>query len=210
MASGIRDLRVWQEAVALAGEVVRTLRPAARREVAPIITRIMTTAFDAAAAIADGYARHDPTEQRRRYAAARRELVKLDTDLAVARLADLLGAAPHAALTDRIQGVQRILAGYLVYLDRQLELPPGVTRLVPTQGAGGPGGTLIPRADVTSVSGASRLGTPGGSATGLPGTGGAPATLGPPPPPPPPPPAPSPGAAARMAVRESVDQVDGA
>jgi four helix bundle protein len=206
MASGIRDLRVWQEAVALAGEVVRTLRPAARREVAPIITRIMTTAFDAAAAIADGYARHDPTEQRRRYAAARRELVKLDTDLAVARLADLLGAAPHAALTDRIQGVQRILAGYLVYLDRQLELPPGVTRLVPTQGAGGPGGAVIPRNDGTSVSGGSRPGTPGGPATGLPGAGGAPASHGPSPPPP----APSPGAAARMAVRESVDQVDGA
>ena len=32
MASGVRELRVWQEAVALAGEVVRAARQGARRE----------------------------------------------------------------------------------------------------------------------------------------------------------------------------------
>ncbi|MHB1073310.1 MAG: four helix bundle protein [Gemmatimonadaceae bacterium] len=187
MASSIRDLRVWQEAVALAGEVVRTLRPAARREVAPIVTRIMTTAFDAAAAIADGYARHDPMEQRRRYAAARRDLVKLDTDLAVARQAEFLAAGSHAILSDRIQVVQRILAGYLVYLDRQLELPPGVPRLHPAGALPAPARTdaiqdLAPRQ---------------GSSAGAAG----PAS---------PAPLPLPGAAPRMAVRESVDEVDGA
>ena len=142
MAPAIRELRVWQEAVALAGEVVRTLRPAARREVAPLVARIMAGAFDAAAAIADGYARYDPGEQRRRYAVAKRELVRLDTDLAAARHADLLSASAHAALADRIQVVQRILAGYLVYLERQLEPPPGVTRLptAPQRPAGPVGG----------------------------------------------------------------------
>lgn len=188
MASGIRDLRVWQEAVALGGEVVRTLRPAARREVAPIVTRIMTTAFDAAAAIADGYARHDPLEQRRRYAAAKRDLVKLDTDLAVARQAELLGAGPHAALSDRIQVVQRILAGYLVYLDRQLELPAGVTRLHP---AGALPAPAPPRTEATRDV-APRQGSSAGAG-------------------PAPPASPLlPGPAPRMAVRESVDEVDGA
>ncbi len=207
MASGIRDLRVWQEAVTLAGEVVRTLRPAARREVAPIVTRIMTTAFDAAAAIADGYARHDPMEQRRRYAAARRDLVKLDTDLAVARQAELLAAAPHAALSDRIQVVQRILAGYLVYLDRQLELPPGVTRLHPTGSAPSP---LASRND------ASREAMPrSGSSSAVHGTvatgsGAATTATLPVPSSPSPGPQPLPGATPRMAVRETVDEVDGA
>lgn len=208
MASGIRDLRVWQEAVALAGEVVRTLRPAARREVAPVVTRIMTTAFDAAAAIAEGYARHDPTEQRQRYAEARRCLVQLDSDLAVARQAELLGAAPHATLSDRIQVAQRILAGYLVYLDRQLELPPGVTRLHPTTAGGGAGtaagshaGTGTPRLDATRDSAARPVaaGYPGGAAAASPPQGSAtPASP------------PSAGPAPRMAVRETVDEVDGA
>lgn len=198
MASGIRDLRVWQEAVALAGEVVRTLRPAARREVAPVVTRIMTTAFDAAAAIAEGYARHDPTEQRQRYADARRCLVQLDSDLAVARQAEMLGAAPHAALSDRIQVAQRILAGYLVYLDRQLELPPGVTRLHPAvPGAAGSG---------ASAAAARTAGFPA-TAGSTAGTGAAPnAAAGAPP-------LPSPSGAGptpRMAVRETVDEVDGA
>ena len=157
MAIGIRELRVWQEAVALAGDVVRALRPASRREVAPLVSRIMATAFDAAAAIADGYARYDPGEQRRRYAVARRDLVRLDTELAAARHAELIQASVQGALGDRIQTVQRILGGYLVYLDRQLETPPGVTRL--------------PVAGTTPA---------GGSA----------------------------GAAPRMAVRETVDEVD--
>ncbi|MHB1265785.1 MAG: four helix bundle protein [Gemmatimonadaceae bacterium] len=193
MASSIRDLRVWQEAVALAGEVVRTLRPAARREVAPIVTRIMTTAFDAAAAIADGYARHDPMEQRRRYAAARRDLVKLDTDLAVARQAEFLAAGSHAILSDRIQVVQRILAGYLVYLDRQLELPPGVTRLHPAGALPAP--TPAPARTDAIQDLAPRQGSSAGAA--------GPAS-------PAPAPLPLPGAAPRMAVRESLDEVDGA
>ena len=208
MASGIRDLRVWQEAVALAGEVVRTLRPAARREVAPVVTRIMTTAFDAAAAIAEGYARHDPTEQRQRYAEARRCLVQLDSDLAVARQAELLGNAPHASLSDRIQVAQRILAGYLVYLDRQLELPPGVTRLHPPAGGTGAGiatashvATGTPRVDAARDAAGRQVaaGYPGGGAAAPSPQGSAP-------------PAPSPSAspAPRMAVRETIDEVDGA
>ena len=60
-------------------------------------------------------------EQRQLYRAAKRELARLETQLAVARQADLVTAHTHADLSARIQGVNRLLGGYLVYLERQLE-----------------------------------------------------------------------------------------
>ena len=120
MAASIRDLKVWQEAVALAADVVRTARQSARRETKVVTDQVMLTAFSAASAIADGYGRYTAPEQRQLYRTAKRELLRLETQLAILRQADLIPIQTHSDLTNRIQSVMRLLGGYLVYLERQL------------------------------------------------------------------------------------------
>jgi four helix bundle protein len=120
MASAIRDLKLWQEAVALGGEVIRSLRTANRREVKSVVEHIMGTAIAVATHITDGYARYEASEQHQSYTAAKRELLRLETELALARRANLLTPERDAELATRTQSVARLLVGYLAYLDRQL------------------------------------------------------------------------------------------
>jgi len=128
MAGGLRDLKVWQEAVALAGETIRVMRQHMRRETKAVSDMVMLTAANTASLIADGYGRYSPPEQRQLYRAARRELFKLETQLAIAKHAELLSAGAHAELTQRIQSVSRLVGGFLVYLERQLTSEEYVAR----------------------------------------------------------------------------------
>ena len=120
MSSGVRELRVWQESVALAGDVIRTLRHGVRRETKIVSDAVMTTAMSVGSHVADGYARHTPLDQRDSYMLAKRALLRLETELAVARHAELLPAGTFSDLTARSALVARMLTGYLVYLDRQI------------------------------------------------------------------------------------------
>ena len=121
MGLGLRDLRVWQESVALGAEVIRSLRQTNRREIKAITEHTMVTAMQVAEHVAEGYGRYAPGEQRQLYREAKRHLLRLETSLAVARQAELLSATHHAQLSSRIQSVNRLLGGFLVYLDRQLD-----------------------------------------------------------------------------------------
>ena len=120
MSSGVRELRVWQEAVALAGDVVRAARQGMRRETRCVTESVMMSALSVAAHIADGYARVAPVEQRDSYLSAKRALLRVETELAVAKHADLLAAGSFAELTVRSGHVAKLVAGYLAYLDRQI------------------------------------------------------------------------------------------
>ena len=120
MSASLRDLKVWQEAVALAGDVVVAARRAARREIKAVTDQLMATAIGTASAVAEGTGFHDPASQRERYTAARQGLLRLETELAVARHAGLLDEEAHAALSRRATQVGRLLGGYLVYLERQI------------------------------------------------------------------------------------------
>lgn len=120
MGLGLKDLRVWQEAVALGAEVIRALRATNRREIKSITEHTMLSAMTMAEHIAEGYGRYAPSEQRQLYRAAKRDLLKLETSLAIARQSDLLSVTHHAQLVARMQTVNRLLSGFLVYLDRQL------------------------------------------------------------------------------------------
>ena len=120
MAANIRDLKVWQEAVALGAEVVRNARQGARRETKIVTDQLMAVALAAASTIADGYGRYTAPEQRQLYRSAKRELLRLETQLAIARQADIISAQAHSDLSSRVQSVNRLLGGYLVYLERQL------------------------------------------------------------------------------------------
>lgn len=128
MAASIRDLKVWQEAVSLAAETVKSARQNARRETKVITDQLMLTALGAASAIADGYGRYTASEQRQLYRTAKRELLRLETQMSIARQAELMSAQTYTELTGRIQSVSRLLGGYLVYLERQLTPEPVVER----------------------------------------------------------------------------------
>lgn len=121
MGLGLRDLRVWQESVAMGADVIRSMRPTNRRETKAITEHTMMTALAVAEHVAEGYGRYAPGEQRQLYREAKRHLLRLETALAVARQADLVSATHHAQITSRIQTVSRLLGGFLVYLDRQLD-----------------------------------------------------------------------------------------
>jgi four helix bundle protein len=120
MGAGLRDLRVWQEAVALGADVIRALRSSNRREIKAIAEHTMITAMLVAEHVAEGYGKYGPGEQRQLYRLAKRHLLRLETSLAIARQAELLSATNHAQLSVRIQTVSRLVSGFLVYLDRQL------------------------------------------------------------------------------------------
>ena len=119
MAGGVKDLKVWQEAVALGGEVLRAVRQCARRETKCATDAIILTALAIASHIAEGYGRYTVPEQRQLYRAAKRDLLRLETQLAILRHAELLSVSAHSDLLKRIHTVARLLAGYIVYLERQ-------------------------------------------------------------------------------------------
>ena len=120
MSSGLRELRVWQEAVTLAADVIRSARSTMRRETKVVSDSLMVTSLSVGAHIADGFARPSPAEQRESYLLAKRALLRLESELAVARHAELVAAASYGDLTSRSGQVARLLTGYLAYLDRQL------------------------------------------------------------------------------------------
>jgi four helix bundle protein len=121
MAPGLRDLKVWQESVALGGDVTRIVQRHAKRETRELTQRLLYEALTLAAAVADGSSHPAPSDQRERFRDARRALLAVETHLAIARHADLVPAQAAAQLGARTQAVGRLLAGYLSYLDRQVE-----------------------------------------------------------------------------------------
>jgi four helix bundle protein len=123
MSSGVRELRVWQESVSLAGDVIRAIRQNIRRETKSVSDGVMATATSIGCHVADGFGRHTVAEQKDAYLAAKRALLRLETELAIARQADLIPAGSFTELTARSNQVARLLTGYIVYLDRQLAEP---------------------------------------------------------------------------------------
>lgn len=119
MGLGLRDLRVWQEAVGLSTEVVRALKQTNRPQIKGLVEHVMLTSLAAAEHIAEGYGRYAPGEQRQLYRAAKRDLLRLETGLAVVRQSDLISVTQHAEISSKLQTVNRLLSGFLVYLDRQ-------------------------------------------------------------------------------------------
>src|SRR4051812_30738817 len=118
MSSGLRELRIWQDSVALGGDVIRAIRPHIRRETKPVSDVILTTALAIATHVADGYARYTPAEQRESYMLAKRALLSLETGIAVARHAALLPAGTLSDFPSRAAQLTKMLTGFLIYLDR--------------------------------------------------------------------------------------------
>ena len=119
MAS-FKDLKLWQEAVILGGEVLRAVRQENRREHKAFADAIMLESASVATLIADGCGRYDSVEQQRCYRSARGALAGLETRLAIARQGGIISANVLARLTSQIAIVGRLLTGYLTYIERQI------------------------------------------------------------------------------------------
>ena len=119
MATGVKELKLWQEAVALAGDVLKVARGASRRETKVFTDRLMQCAVAVATHVAEGYGGQDGGEERRLFQQARRALAELETHLAVARHAGVIPAPALAQLSPRTAAVSRLLTGYLSFIDRQ-------------------------------------------------------------------------------------------
>lgn len=126
MANGVKDLKVWQEAVQLAGDVLRVTQQCNRREVKVFVEHIQLTSAALASCVAEAHARYSASEQRECYQRAKRLLVQLETHLAIARRADLIQATALSDLTSRAGTVGRLLAGYLAFVERQVAAEPSV------------------------------------------------------------------------------------
>ena len=120
MSGGLRDLKLWQEAVALAGDVLRATRSAGRRESRAVTERLGLAACAVAEAVADAHGRYDARDQQGAYRSARRHLLVLETSIAIARHAGIVAAPAAVQLNARATGVARLLAGYLAFLERQI------------------------------------------------------------------------------------------
>ena len=120
MGTGIKELKLWQEAVALGAETVRLGRANAKRETKTVIDRLMLAAADVATHVAAGYTHEAPTTQLACYRRARESLVEVETLLAIGRLAGVLPQDAALAAASRAGSVHRLLAGYVAYVDRQV------------------------------------------------------------------------------------------
>jgi len=132
-------LKLWQEATALAADVLRHARHAAKRDSMAFLDRVIVTAAGVAEAIAHGYGRTEALDQQRLFESARRGLATLETQLAIVRQAGLLPAEASTQLAARAAVVGRLLAGYLSYVERQrtAERDEGVLSISPAA-AGSP------------------------------------------------------------------------
>jgi four helix bundle protein len=128
MNPGVRDLKVWQESVALGAELVRAIRRHGRRETKAFTDPLLASAGSVALLIAEGYGGKGAGAQRECYQRAKNALIDLETRLAIARNADLIPAAASAQISSRAQVVGRLLVGYLSYLDRQVEAEVSLSR----------------------------------------------------------------------------------
>lgn len=120
MATGLRELKLWQEAVALAADVLRLARGAAKRETQAVTDRLTKAAADVAVRVAAGYTHDSAATQLEYYIGARESLVEVESLLAVGRQAGLLPADAALAAAARAGTVHRLLAGYVAYVGRQL------------------------------------------------------------------------------------------
>ena len=133
MATGVKDLKLWQEAVALAGETLRVARQHGRKEMPWFVDALSTSAAAVASGIADGYGRGDALDQQRVFEQARRSLAAFETHLAIARQSAGLPPEALSGLAARAATVTRLLAGFLTFIERQksAEVEEGTRRISP-------------------------------------------------------------------------------
>jgi RecA/RadA recombinase len=116
----MREFRAWQEGVATAGEVARAARKVSRGETRPLTDLLVRCSAELALAIARAHSKSELIAQRDAFQSAREAAASLETSIAIARHAELLPVATCADLSARAASTSRLVAGYLLYLERQI------------------------------------------------------------------------------------------
>ena len=118
MATHSRETKVWQEAIGLAGDVIRVVRQATRRETKAFTDALMLSASAAASAIAEAPTRSNTQEERECYGRARRSLVAVETQLAIARVSGIIPASVHAQLAARVASLSQRVTNAVNAMER--------------------------------------------------------------------------------------------
>jgi four helix bundle protein len=126
MAGTTRETKVWQEAIGLAGDIIRVVRRATRRETKAFTDALMLSASAVATAIAEAPTRPTPAEERECYARAKRALIGVETQLAIARVSGIIPASVHAQLASRVASLAQRVANQLNHVERHTERPGAV------------------------------------------------------------------------------------
>ena len=129
MAASSRDTKVWQEAIGLAGDVIRVVRRATRRETKAFTDALMLSSSAVASAIAEAPSRPTAAEERECYARARRSLVAVETQLAIARVSGIIPASVHAQLGARVASLSQRVSNQLNHVERH---PAAVAERAPS------------------------------------------------------------------------------
>ena len=124
MAGTPRETKTWQEAIGLAADVIRVVRRTTRRETKAFTDALMLASSAAASAIAEAPTRPNPAEERECYARARRSLVTVETQLALARMSGIIPASVHAQLAARVASLSQRVSNSLNHVERQPERAP--------------------------------------------------------------------------------------
>jgi len=127
MAGSNRETKVWQEAIGLAGDVIRVVRRATRRETKAFTDALMLSASAAASAIAEAPTRPTPAEERECYARARRSLVTVETQLAIARVSGIIPSSVHAQLNARVASLAQRVSNQMNHIERPTHEPNGAS-----------------------------------------------------------------------------------
>ena len=118
MSGTPRQTKIWQEAIGLAGDVIRVVRRATRRETKAFTDALMLSASAVASAIAEAPTRPSATEERECYARARRSLVVVETQLAIARVSGIIPASVHAQLAARVASLTQRVSNQMNHIER--------------------------------------------------------------------------------------------
>ena len=124
MAGTTRETKVWQEAIGLAGDVIRVVRRVTRRETKAFTDALMLSASAAASAIAEAPTRPSPPEERECYVRARRSLVAVETQLAIARVSGIIPSSVHAQLAARVASLAQRVSNQLNHVDQRIDDAP--------------------------------------------------------------------------------------
>ena len=119
-----RDTKVWQEAIGLAADVIRVVRRTTRRETKAFTDALMLASSAAASAIAEAPTRPTPSEERECYARARRALVTVETQLAIARVSGIIPTSVHAQLASRVASLSQRVSNSLNHVEHPADASP--------------------------------------------------------------------------------------
>jgi four helix bundle protein len=122
-----RDTKIWQEGIALAGDVIRVARRATRRETKAFTDAMMLSSAAVATAIAEAPTRPTHAEERECYARARRSLVAVETQLAIARVSGIIPSSVHAQLAARVASLSQRVTNHMNHVERHLDKSPAAS-----------------------------------------------------------------------------------